>query len=398
MNFWQSMAGAVKLELVSANPLETVQKLAQAGIPVSQLESRDALTCCFCIPRGEYGTVARLCEKRGDRISVSRRQGLYWTVRQLAGRPVLVSGLAGMLALMLFLPTRVLFLKVEGNETVPARRILACAEDCGLGFGTVRREVRSEQVKNGLLAQIPQLQWAGVNTAGCTATILVRERPAQAPVEQEQEVCSIVAAQDGVILSVTATRGNLVCREGQAVQRGQVLVSGYTDCGLSIRATRAEGEIFAQTSRVLTAVTPDTCLYRVGEGKTKRYYSILFGKKRINFLNTSGIPEGTCGRIYVENYLTLPGGFRLPIAIAWEDVTWYPLEAWKPEPQELEDLLRQTAESCLQRRMIAGTVLQSREQWGRGQGFYQLTGQYSCREMIGIPHREEIGEYHGKTG
>ena len=89
-------------------------------------------------------------------------------------RPVLLAGLGILFLLAMYLPSRVLFIRVEGNMQIPDRQILAAAEECGIRFGASRREVRSEKVKNALLSSVPQLQWAGVNTAGCVATISVR--------------------------------------------------------------------------------------------------------------------------------------------------------------------------------------------------------------------------------
>ena len=62
-------------------------------------------------------------------------------------------------------------------------------------------------------------------------------------------VGSIVASRDGVITSITTTKGTPLCKAGQAVKAGQILISGYTDCGISIRADPAEGEVFAETYR-----------------------------------------------------------------------------------------------------------------------------------------------------
>ena len=96
----------------------------------------------------------------------------------------------------------------------------------------------------------------GVNTSGCVATVSVRERTDPEVTEQDSAVSNIVASRDGFIVSATVTRGNFLCRVGQSVKAGQVLISGYTDCGICIQATRAEGEIYAQTSRDFAAVTP----------------------------------------------------------------------------------------------------------------------------------------------
>lgn len=399
MNFWQSMAGMLDVELVSADLFGRMAQISEAGIAVSGFVCLDSLTGRFQIARRDWKRLLAICEKRGDRLKQLHLRGLYWDLLHLTRRPVLVFGMGILLVLMVLLPTRILFVQVEGNTRIPARQILAAAEDCGLAFGTSRARVRSEKIKNALLSKIPELQWAGVNTSGCTAIVSVREKPVNTPEKGEASgVCSIVAAQDGVILTATANRGTLLCREGQAVKQGEVLISGYTDCGLHIRAEAAQGEIYAQTIRTQMVLTPSEYAYRVGQGKTHRVYSLILGKKRIKLWNNSGIPQGTCDRIYAENYLTLPGGFRLPLALAWEEITENSLEYRTAADAELEALLHSQSERYLLDRMIAGRILHSREQLTQGDGFTQLTGVYSCREMIGIPHSEEIGEYHGQTG
>ena len=68
---------------------------------------------------------------------------------------------AAMLLAVLYAPSRVWFVEVEGNETVPARKILLAAEECGVKFWAKSGEIRSEQVKNQILNLVPELQWAG---------------------------------------------------------------------------------------------------------------------------------------------------------------------------------------------------------------------------------------------
>ena len=79
-----------------------------------------------------------------------------------------------------------------------------------------------------------------MNTRGCVAVISVRERPEEAQVDRPGTVSAVTAAQDGIIERVTVTNGTALCRPGQAVRAGETLISGYTDCGRTIRAGRAE--------------------------------------------------------------------------------------------------------------------------------------------------------------
>ena len=277
-----------------------------------------------------------------------------------------------------------------GNQNVPEHLILEMASDCGLSFGTERREIRSEKVKNALLGAVPELEWVGINTAGCVATISVRERQSSENSQPPQGVCSIVAIRDGVVQEVTVTGGSAACKRGQAVRAGQVLISGYTDCGLSIRAERAKGEIYATTSHRLFFIMPQMQSQRGQIVSQKQKYSLIIGKNRINFYQDSGNSDVSCVKMYEENFVTLPGGFQLPVAIVTE--TWVEYEKCMPTgtTEESSQSLSMLAQAYLRGQMVAGTILSKDESFTEQDGILQLDGEYGCFEMIGRERNEEI--------
>ena len=394
MGLIQSLRGTVRVELVSGEIAGALADIAQMGIPINSVKIGDALTVRFDVRREDYRRLAAVCKKRGDALRILGRKGIYWTGKSLIRRPLLLSGMAVLLAAVLYLPGRVLFVRVEGNERIPAGRILEAAEECGICFGASRREVRSERVKNALLQELPELQWAGVNTSGCVATISVREREAQLGDARKEhpEVSSIVAGNDGVILSGTVTAGTGMFQPGQAVLKGQVLISGYSDLGLTIRAERAEGEVFARTRRILEAVTPSEGLAKGENRDILVRYSLLIGKKRINLWKGSGICDGSCDRMYEEYYVTLPGEFRLPLAIVRETVTYRETCVATVPAGERESLLDRFAEAYLSGRMISGVILMRNQCFREEAGTTLLHGEYLCTEMIGRRRQEKIGE------
>ena len=398
MTFWTRAAGILRMELVSADPEGALRTLNNAGITLDEIAPRGALTLEFCLRRGDYPAAQALCRKRGDSLRVLGRQGLYYAVGTLWRRKLLLAGLLFLVGLTALLPTRVLFFRVEGNRTVPTAKVLWEAERRGLSFGASRRGVRSERIKNALLDAIPELEWVGVNTNGCTAVISVRERAVSAPEpEPKHQVGNIVAAMDGYILSVTVTQGTGQVEPGQAVKKGEILISGYTDCGICIQATQAEGEILAQTRRQLEAVTPAAYQKKGAVTGTKRAYSLLLGKKRIFFWKDSGILEGSCDRIQEDYPLTLPGGFRLPVCLR---VDTYINRESQPErltAQQASERLKAFIARYLPEQMIAGTVGQASQTILSEGGCYRLRGSYLCREMIGREKREGNGESNGQA-
>lgn len=389
MDLWTSLTGMVEVELTSADPAGCLSAINAAGITVYYARQEGDLTLKFRLRRGDYRKLRAIAKRRGERLSFDSRSGLYWALRMLPGRPVLLAGMVLIVALALFLPTRVLFIQVEGNAAIPTRLILEGAERCGITFGASRREVRSEKMKNALLQTIPELQWAGINTSGCTAVISVRERTEPEEQTQKSGVSSIIAARDGVIHEMTVLKGNPVCKVGQAVKAGQVLVSGYTDLGICIRATHAEAEIFAETQRSMTAIIPSIYVRRGGFTRQEKKYSLLIGKKRINFYKGSGISDASCDKMYSEYYLTLPGGFRLPLAIAVEEWTYYDQTAITMDESTAGEMLADFSADYLTRLMVAGQINARSEMLTQTDGAYHQHGTYACLEMIGKTRLEE---------
>ena len=246
MDLWRSLSGMVILDLTSADVTESMRCINDSGIRIFGAVAKDALTMRFQIHRRDYRSLCRLCKVRGDRIQISGHRGIYWGLKGVLHRSVLLTGVMILLVASFWIPSRVFFVRVEGNQRIPQKVILEAAEACGLTFGADRSKVRSERMKNALLERIPELQWTGINTTGCTAVISVRERSETTTGEGRGGVSSIVASTDGVISELTVLRGTPLCRVGQAVKAGQILVSGYTDCGLTIRAEQAAAEIFAK--------------------------------------------------------------------------------------------------------------------------------------------------------
>lgn len=397
MDIWSSIGGMVQVEMTAADPSKILIEINNAGIELFSVVPTGDLTVTYQVQRRCLKKLRILIKKRGASLKIKGRQGMFWLLRRLLKRPVLVVGLLFLCILTLYLPTRVYFFEVEGNTTIPDRLILDRAEECGISFGVLRRSVRSEQIKNRLLQAVPELQWAGINTYGCRAVISVKERAKEDTVTESKGVSSIVAARDGVIQQITVRQGNKVCQTGQAVKAGQVLISGYTDCGICIRATRADGEVYAETSRSLSVVTPLDYQKKGDVIRQEMKFSIRIGKKQINFSKDSGISTGTCDKMYTVYPVILPGGLELPFAIVKESVSYYETSDCVTDEAQIEATIRQTAHQYLTAAMIAGQVMQKQETVTWTADRCCLQGQYACLEMIGKTRFEESLEYYGQT-
>lgn len=385
----------VRVQLISSDVAHRLQYINDRGYILRDVHQTDLLTVCFTIGHKDYWEILPYLEEKGDGITVLRTYGLRRVLARAAKRPVLGIITLLIFILTLWIPSKALFFRVEGNESIPTQQILQCAEIAGVRFGCDVRSLRSEKIKNSLLQQIQGLSWAGINTKGCVATISVVERQDVSQTDAEEfTVGSIVACHDAQITQITATAGNPLCKPGDVVSKGQVLISAYTDCGIKIQATQAKGEVFGNTVYHKNLVLPAE--YRVKTSIIDKNQNIFLqiGKKEIKICKGSGISGSICDKMYSQKYLTLPGGFVLPLGIRVETCIYYRPSNITLPAQKAQAIMEHQARDDLICGMVSGQIDAQTLDFSQGDGIYCLSGRYVCREMIGRIQYEKIGAYH----
>ena len=92
---------------------------------------------------------------------------------------------------------------------------------------------------------------------GSKARVLLLPRGDKPEIYREEDAADIVASRSGVVVRVSALNGKPLVRAGQAVLRGETLVSGTLDSITNApRAVRARAEVVAETLYEISAVSP----------------------------------------------------------------------------------------------------------------------------------------------
>lgn len=396
MKLLRFLQGTVQVSLTSGDIENTLRTAADTGILMENIKLADALTAYFIVTQRDYRRLINMPGIEKNQIKILKIAGFPGKLTRLFRRPILLTGSLGILAFFLFIPTRTLFMEVEGRTTVPEKIIKSVAEEKGLCFGIRRKSIRNETVKNALLAELPQLSWAGVNTRGCRAIITVKEKNSGKVEAKEVTGRDILAAYDGVIESCTTLRGTPLCHPGDVVSKDQILISGLEDHGNVLKACFPEGEIIGKTRHDLMAIIPGQMQYRNSEIKKIRQWGIRIGKKYIKFPQNSGISNAACGRMYEEYCVILPGDYSLPISLVADTYTVSQMKKNSVSETDAVKILENVTESYLTGLMLGGSILKTDVSVTSGNGVFSLLGEYHCREELGRIWQEKIGEAYVK--
>lgn len=384
------LQGYVRAKIKGASPEWALERLTQARAAFLEPVREDDVTISLLllkkdVPKAESAAQKAMCE-----LEIAEEFGLSKSLGGLFRRKAFCIALVLALAASFVIPKFVFFYEVTGNEAVPEEKILRAMKSLGVGFGTYGPDIKPQELKNKMLLLIPELQWFTVQQSGMRARIVVRERPERIPVEERRAPMDVVAAKNGVITSVYAYDGNCLCQPGQAVTKGQLLISAYTDLEFTTRVCAARGEIYAGTLAQKTVVTPDTVTVKRPNGKTSRSVSLLLGEKRRNIFTNGGNLTGRCDKITRTHMLTLPGGLEIPIGLSVTQCVYYDTETKPLSPESAKAQLQEQAETAVRQDMIAGTILDVAGELSRQNGIFEYTASIRCEEMIARMVRASI--------
>ena len=383
----------VLLQFVSAQPDELLNKLTEVGIILMDVYYLDALTVEIRVYPRQEKSAEYVIKKNHGEVKTKIASGSKRVIYKCRKRPVFLLGLLLFFLATCIIPGRVLFLSVSGNESISPQKIIEEAQRAGISFGIRGKKIRSEEIKNRMLTAIPELQWVGINTSGCIATICVQERSkAEKSIDSGLGISNVVARQDGVIAEMNIEKGTPLVTLGQSVRAGDVLISGYADYENKLLVQNAKGEITAHTMRKNTCISPIASAKRGVFLDRHTCLGVRIGKKVIKFCNHSGIRDVFCVKMYLEDYCELPGGYRLPVSFIRAEYVYYSQEPLQQAWSSVDDWLPTYAKDYLCSQMVAGQILQSQLSWRYAEDHCQLSGIYACHEMIAEVKYEEIIE------
>ena len=383
-NWFRFFSGTVRVRVRCASPERVLNLCARENLPVWEARCPDACTLTAVIPAPKLARFSALAEKCGGEVEHGAAKGLP-RVRRLARRRRFVLLLLALVsALVLFSSAFIWEIRVIGNETVPTGEILRALDECGFSCGKCWLWFQSQALQSELIYRLPQLEWVSFQIRGSRADVIVYEaEPAPEIIDNDERV-DLVAAHSGVIVRMTALQGQPQVHRGDYVEPGQTLISGLvTDRLGGVQTAHALGAVRARTDWEITAMLPKTALVRTPSGKAKRRWALVFGKNRLNFGQTSGIPPADCDIMYHEMVCAIPGVFRLPVSLLCETrqpITETPKARTAQEARAvLEQILRQT---LLSRIGPDGEVLDLHFTPGETEDAFLLTLRAECEQEI----------------
>ena len=324
--FFNKIKGFTELTVTGADTEKFLNECAAKSIPLLYAKRLGNYDIRVAVPNGFVSAAERIAAGKNCSVERKRSTGArLWSGRVKRRILPVVAG-AALILLLFWSRFYVWRIELSGNEKVSSGEILDVLSDCGVESGAFWPAFSSDKIRTELLYRIPELSWVQVNMRGSLAEVSVSERKDPPAMPYETEASDIIATNDGFIHSVIALEGAKSIKPGDAVNKGDVLISGI------VRSDFAEpyfvaamGSVTAEVNASHTAVMPIEMLSKGDGGKIKTKYALILGNNRINFYSGSSISGAVCDKIISKWDFELGDIFTLPVSIVAEKEYYYSL-------------------------------------------------------------------------
>ena len=282
------------------------------------------------------------CRARDIAVEIVAYRGIPKLFSHLRARAGLVVGSVLAMALILLSSLFVWDVQVSGNETLTEGDVIEELRACGFGVGSYLPSLRVREIENRVLMASEHIGWLSINTEGTVARVQVIEHvrgAAEGEDASSKKPANLVAAMDGQIEYLELYRGNPAVAVGQAVRKGELLVSGLYDSKTGgFRYTRAAGSVMARTERIFKVEIPLSFEEKVYDDAYLQEVELRFFNFSHKFFKNSGNSNILCDIIKYNANLGRLGNNRLPVSLSRTVVHPYHLEARERSAEEALEL------------------------------------------------------------
>ena len=377
------LRGSVRAEVSGAAPQRLLNAMSEADMPFWDAVPQDAFTIRLGLYSRDLRDAKALATRCQCELKLLRESGAPVVKRRLRRRVALLVTAVSCFALLAASSLFAWDIRVEGNEQVSTGEILRALAGCGVEPGAFWPGWSSDEIRNSVILDIPELAWLGVSVDSSRAVIRVRERTEAPELVNSEGMGSVTARTTGIIDSMRVYQGAPLVAVGDAVVVGETLVSGEMPSEVGdTRYVRASAEIKARTWYEMSASAPlEYSGLEQSDSRTR--WALVIGDKRINFyLGSSQTPAG-CGKIITEYPLAWEGVFTLPVTLVREQTLEYDSAAAAEDEEELSGRLEAVLRSTLERELSGrGEILDAQFTSSASDGRLVVTMRAECMEDI----------------
>lgn len=241
----------LQLTIEGIAPEGALLRFKRENIPVSHVEKADKRTLRLCIERKNREKAFTILRDSCYNITGVRLFGFWRLAAALGRRAGFFLGAAAFVLLCALSDVFVFRIDVVGSGDYYRDRVLSLLRENGIDRGCIYREEKTAEITAQILS-FDGVSFCSLEKEGSVLTVEVQTSSSLPPAAAG----GLYAPVSGAVQSLTVVRGSAQVQEGDAVEKGQLLVGGE-EGGLVMASARilcrAEGLFAAESEEAALA-------------------------------------------------------------------------------------------------------------------------------------------------
>lgn len=263
---------------------------AQNGITLWNNRLKDGKIECSMLVK-DFKFLRSVIRGKGVKVHILKKRGVPFILNRYRKRSGILVGAVMFFAIIQLMSGYIWIIDVEGNQKVSREKILSACHSVGLDIGIRKDSFYPKLKREELMLRLDGVAWSSLNVEGSRLTVNVTEIKER---DKEKTYSNLKAACDGIIEKMDITSGTSVVSVGQAVKKGDLLVSGIIETTDVTRFVNSRGKVYAKTKEEIVLSENYSQKHSVPTGKTKTKTVIeAFGFKVPLYLGTEKGPFET---------------------------------------------------------------------------------------------------------
>ena len=272
-----------------------------------------------------FKMIRDVAKKTNCKVKILHKRGFLFWFRKYKKRKAFVLGLFVFLAIFALLWSYIWDIELDCDSSISKRDVIEYLANNNIKVGSIKYSLDTKKMENDLIVHFDNLSWVNVKIQGTKLVINIATRTKIPEIIDKNTPCDIIAMRDGIITKVLVKNGMEVVKIGDAVLKGDVLISGIVEPQTEFGETRvvhAIGSVYANTlhehkeevSCVTTKKIYTGCVFKEYTVSVleKQVFKFKFGNKPNNYTKTTKVTK-----------LRLLKNFVIPIQIKQEKREYY---------------------------------------------------------------------------
>ena len=253
--WYRYLRGYVFLRMIGLSPERFLNLCCSAGLELWQVrQEKDG--CLFFMDLPSFLRCRPYAKKSGIRLFVLKRIGLPFVLRRNRTRGLWAAGFLAFFCLLFGLSLFLWDIEYQGNTAYTDSQLDHSLNRMGIHCGILKWNISCEELETALREEYNGITWVSARVSGTRLYVHIKENEVLMEIpEKENSPCDLTAEADAVITRVVVRSGIPLVKAGDAVEKGQVLVTGRIpitdDSGTEIAAHEvcADADILGIRSR-----------------------------------------------------------------------------------------------------------------------------------------------------